>query len=79
MADELSDSRRSAVLLEEVKSQVRQVAEGHGTLIRELQAVRTDLGGRLDFLEDASMKGFGKVWQAIVELNTRVDQLVARM
>ena len=71
--------REWKAVVEHVESKVQQVAEGHGNLLRELQATRADLSGRLDFLEDATMKGIGKVWQAINGVNGRLDQLLARL
>ena len=74
MEGEFDRERELRAWVEDACSKVEIVAEGHGNLLKELQATRADLSSRLDFLEDATMKGFGKVWQAINEANVRLDK-----
>lgn len=71
--------RRFEVLLERIESQVRAVAEGHGLLVKELRETRQMLEKRLEFLEKATMEGFGKVWEAQQQTNRRLDELVGKL
>ena len=79
MAGEFDRERELRAWVEGVRTKVSIVAESHGNLLKELQVTCTDLSSRLDFLEDATMKGFGKTWQAINEANVRLDKLIARI
>ena len=61
---------RSAVLLEDIRSDVRKVAEGHSTLVGGLQAVRAEvveLRVRVGQLEKAVIEGFRDVRVSIAE------------
>ncbi len=84
-APEGESARRFEVLLEQIRSEVHVVAEGHSLLAKELRETRTTLASRLDFLERATTEGFGKVWGEIRQLretqqqtNTRLDQTNTR-
>ncbi len=66
----MAKKERYEVLLEDIKSQVQQVLEGHSTLRREIQGVREDIGGmrqELRFVE-----------KAVTETNQGLEKLVNR-
>lgn len=65
------DDRRTAVLLEEIHSEVRKVAEGHDILARGIN--RLEIGfGELD-------RHFKLFEQALTKNNERLEQAVARL
>ena len=64
MVREPSDARRSAVLLEDIRSEVRKVAEGHEVLARGVNRVETSLGElhqRFTLVEQALGKLVGRM------------------
>lgn len=70
--------RRLEVLLEQIRSEVHSIAEGHSLLVNELQTTRQMLEKRLEFLEKATIEGFGKIWESQQRMTTRLDELVTR-
>jgi hypothetical protein len=56
----------SQVLLEEIRHEVRVIAEGHGMLLRELRETRAELQRRLD-------EGFADIRLGIGSLVKRLD------
>lgn len=70
MVSEPRRRNRSAVLLEDIRSDVRKVAEGHSTLVRgqqELRAEIAELRARVEQLEKAVIDGFRDVRASIAE------------
>ena len=68
MADEPRRQSRSTVLLEEIQSEVRKVAEGHGTLVRGQHELRTEIAQlnlRIGQVEQAVIQGFKDVRASI--------------
>lgn len=78
MARQPREKERYEVLYEKIVSEVGAISEGHGGLVREIHGMHDDLGARLSFLEKMTMEGFGKVWQAINQVNARLDKLQTR-
>lgn len=81
MVRESGKRSQAAVLVEEMRTELAKVAEGHSSLARAISEMRSDLGGRLESLEKMTTGGFQAVWQAINQnteqvagLNTRLDQ-----
>lgn len=72
-SDEPSEGRRTEVLLEQLRSDFRVVAEGHGLLAKEILDMKQNFGQRLDSLEGAMVNGFGKVWDALHETNRQMN------
>lgn len=61
---------RSAVLLEDIRSEVQKVAEGHSTLVRSVKDVRAEvaqLNSRIGQLERAVIDGFKDVRASVAE------------
>ncbi len=59
-----SEKRGFAALVEQVRSEVRTVAEGHGGLVHgqeELRNMIASLGTRVNFIENAMTDGFKEV------------------
>ena len=70
-----------AALVEQVRSEVRAVAEGHSSLVRgqeELRGMIAALSTRVGFVEDAVTDGFKEVRGLLVGVNARIDALVER-
>lgn len=66
----------STALLEEIRSEVQKVAEGHTTLVRGQQRVNAELtqvGLRVGQVEDAVIQGFKDVRVSIDALVLRFD------
>jgi hypothetical protein len=60
----------SAVLLEEIKSDVAKVAEGHGTLVRGQQEIRAEIAElrqRMGLFEKALIEGLRDIRTSIAE------------
>ena len=71
-----SKRNRSAVLLEDIRSEVRKVAEGHGTLVRGQQEFRAEIAQlhlRMGQVEDAVIQGFKNARASIDALTARFD------
>ncbi len=76
MAQDSNSVRRSVVLLEEIRSEVRKVAEGHGVLVRGQEDIRVameHLGARVEQLEHAVIDGFKSVQASTHSLTVRFD------
>jgi uncharacterized Zn finger protein len=70
MVSEPKRRNRSAVLLEDIRSDVRKVAEGHNTLVRGQEQLRGDIAelhARVGQLEQAVIDGFRDVRTSIAE------------
>ncbi len=76
MVRESRSANRSAVLLEEIRSEVRRVAEGHSTLVRgqhDLKAEMGQLNLRIRKVEKAVIQGFKDVRISLHGLTVRFD------
>ncbi len=76
MASEPRRKNRSAALLEDIRSEVQKVAEGHGTIVRGQQELRAEvarLNMRIGRVEDAVIQGFKNVRASVDALTTRFD------
>ena len=62
----MTEGSGDRVLLEEIRHEVRVIAEGHGVLLREIRETRTDLQQRMDV-------GFADIQLGIKSLVTRLD------
>ena len=75
----VSEPRRktgSAALLEDIRSEVQKIAEGHSTLVRGQQRMRAEivqLDLRIGQVGDAVIQGFKDVRASIDILAMRVD------
>ena len=70
MVSEPRRRNRSAVLLEDIRSDVRKVAEGHSTLVRGQQELRAEIAehsARVGQLERAVIGGFREVRATLAE------------
>ena len=78
MAGESRKKNRSAALLEDIRSEVRRVAEGHSGLARQLEEIRKEMASRSDFLEQEVPKVLQRVWKAINSNTDRLEVLIGR-
>ena len=62
----MEESNQDRVLLEEIRHEVRVIAEGHGDLLRELRGTRAGLQRRMDV-------GFSDINVGIRTLVKRLD------
>ena len=79
MARESGKRSQAAVLVEEMRTELSKVAEGHDSLARAIYEMRSDFGSRLEFLEKSTMEGFGKVWQAVDQNTQKISEMSGQL
>ena len=74
-----SEREQVGMLLEEVRDELKRVAEGHTLLDQKIEKEARRLEGRVQTLEQAVLTGFRDVRQDIHELRDQVVRLEKRI
>jgi hypothetical protein len=78
MKKDSGKERGFTVVLEEVRAELKAVAEGHAVLERQIQQSRTSVEQRVGFLEHAVTEGFQRVHIRFDRVEAEIGQLVTR-
>jgi len=60
--------------VEDIRTEVRRIAEGHSTLERKIEQFRIEVNARINDLENRMNLGFREVFQRLDRLEQRMDR-----